>query len=86
MNPTKIAYWLNIISYFGIIALIVAYIFLTLSTEILLILLLLICILRMISSSLKANFYQKHYEKLKEDNVFYQRRVEELLNENKDKQ
>lgn len=85
MNTIKISKLLGILSYVLIIALIAYYFFYHPKTEVLLICLLLICIIRMIASGIKANFYEKHYSKLKEDNEFMQRRIDELLSSDNDK-
>jgi hypothetical protein len=84
MNKIKISKFLDILSYIGILALIGYYIFAKPTSEIILTCLLGVCIIRMISSSLKANFYQTHYTKLKEDNEFMERHIEELKNKEKE--
>ncbi|MFA6199762.1 MAG: hypothetical protein WC679_05085 [Bacteroidales bacterium] len=78
MNMIKISKLLDLLSYLGILGIIGYYIFLKPSTESLLICLLAVCMIRMIGSNLRANFYQKDYNKLKEDNEFMQRSLDEI--------
>ena len=49
--------------------------------EILVILLLLICVIRMIGANMRANYYEKNYKKIKEDNEFFERRFNEISKE-----
>lgn len=74
---------MDILSYLGIVAIIGYYIFAKPSSETLLIGLLFVSIIRMVGSNLRANYYQKHYTKLKEDNEFLQRGFNELSNKEK---
>ncbi|MDD2488996.1 MAG: hypothetical protein WC108_05020 [Bacteroidales bacterium] len=83
MNIIRISKLLDILSYLGIVAIIGYYIFSKPSSETLLIGLLLVSIIRMVGSNLRANYYQKHYNKLKEDHEFLQRGFNELSNKEK---
>ena len=69
---------MDLLSYLGIVVIIGYYIFLKPTTEILVILLLLVCVIRMIGSNMRANYYEKNYNKIKEDNEFLERRIEGL--------
>ncbi|MDD2530253.1 MAG: hypothetical protein PHN41_03395 [Bacteroidales bacterium] len=80
MNTIKVSKLLDIISYIGIIGIIGYYIFQKPSSEIILTCLLGVCILRMIGSTLKANYYQKYHKDLTQENEFLQKRIEELKN------
>lgn len=80
MNIVRISKLLDIISYLGIIGIIGFYIFQRPSTEILVILLLIISLIRMVGANLKANHYEKKYKKIKDDNEFLIRRNKELEN------
>lgn len=77
----KISKILDFLSYIGILIIIGFYIFNKPTLEVSLIMLLAVAIIRMIASVLKANFYEKGYNKLKEDNEFLQRRIDSLLKE-----
>lgn len=81
MNEIKVSKLLDILSYLGIIAIIGYYIFLKPSSEIILTCLLGVCILRMIGSTIKANYYQKFHKDLTEENEFLKSRIEELRKE-----
>ncbi|MFA7081070.1 MAG: hypothetical protein WC135_00505 [Bacteroidales bacterium] len=78
MNIIRISKLLDLLSYLGIVVIIGYYIFLKPTTEILVILLLLVCVIRMIGSNMRANYYEKNYNKIKEDNEFLERRIEGL--------
>jgi hypothetical protein len=78
MKIVKIARLLGYISYALLLALIAYWVFAHPKSQVLLICLLIICIIRMIASSLKSNYYEKDYNKLHEDNEFLNRRIEEL--------
>ncbi|MBP6429028.1 MAG: hypothetical protein KA273_01355 [Bacteroidales bacterium] len=80
MNIIRISKLLDLLSYVGIVVIIGYYIFLKPTTEILVILLLLVCIIRMIGANLRANYYEKNYKKIKEDHEFLERRFNELSN------
>ncbi|MDD2191236.1 MAG: hypothetical protein PHO12_01645 [Bacteroidales bacterium] len=81
MNIIRISKLLDLLSYVGIVAIIGYYIFAKPTTEILVILLLLICVIRMIGANMRANYYEKNYKKIKEDNEFFERRFNEISNE-----
>ncbi|HBN04187.1 MAG TPA: hypothetical protein DD434_00150 [Bacteroidales bacterium] len=81
MNAIKVSKLLDLLSYLGIIGIIGYYIFLKPSSEITLTLLLGVCILRMVGSTLKANYYQKFHKDLTEENEFLKSRIEELRKE-----
>lgn len=81
MNMVKISKLLDFLSYIGILIIIGFYIFNKPTLEVSLIMLLAVAIIRMIASVLKANFYEKGYHRLKEDNEFLQRRIDSLLKE-----
>jgi len=84
MNIIRISKLLDLLSYLGILGIIGYYIFLKPETEIMLFCLLTICIIRMIGSNLKANFYRSNYIKLKEDNEFMQRSLDEINRKEKE--
>ncbi|HHT02954.1 MAG TPA: hypothetical protein GX005_01365 [Bacteroidales bacterium] len=81
MNIIRISKLLDLLSYMGIVAIIGYYIFAKPTTEILVILLLLICVIRMIGANMRANYYEKNYKKIKEDNEFFERRFNEISKE-----
>lgn len=79
MKTVRIAKVLEIISYIGLLVIVVCYFFADFRrTDYLAFSLLGICILRMIAANLKASFYEKEYRQFKDDNEFLQRRVDEL--------
>lgn len=79
MKAVKIAKLLDILSYLGLLAVVVCYFFVKFkSLEYILFALLGVCILRMVGASLKAAYFEKEAAKLKEDNLFMQRRIDEL--------
>ncbi|MCK9163130.1 MAG: hypothetical protein WCR29_06260 [Bacteroidales bacterium] len=80
MNIIRISKLLNLLSYLGIVAIIGYYIFVKPSTETLVIMLLLVSVIRMIGANLRANYYEKNYNKIKEDHEFLTRRFNELSN------
>lgn len=84
MNIIKISNLLDLLSYLGILGIIGYYIFLKPETEIMLFCLLAICIIRMIGSNLKANFYRNNNIKLKEDNEFMQGILDEINKKEKE--
>lgn len=86
MNIIRISKLLDILSYIGIIGIIGYYIFSKPSSEILLTCLLAVCILRMIGSNLRANFHQRNYTKLKEENEFMQRHFDEIKKQEEKKE
>ena len=82
MKVLKIAKLLNALSYIGLLGVIVCYFFVKFeSIEQIAFTLLGVCILKMLSASLKANFFEKEYTKFKDDNEFMQRRIDELVKE-----
>lgn len=82
MKALKAAKILNILSYVGIIGVVVYYFFVGFKrVEDAAFALLAVCILRMLSSSVKASFYEKEYTRLKDENDFLERRVESLQNQ-----
>lgn len=81
MNIIRISKLLDLLSYMGIVAIIGYYIFAKPTTEKLVILLLLICVIRMIGANMRANYYEKNYKKIKEDNEFFERRFNEISKE-----
>lgn len=81
MNTLKVSKLLDIISYIGIIAIIGYYIFSRPSSEIILTCLLAVCILRMIGSTLKANYFQKYHKEITEENEFLKQRLKETKKE-----
>ncbi len=79
MKIVKAAKVLEFLSYVGLLATVVCYFFAGLKkVEYVALALLAVCILRMVGASLKASFFEKEYNKLKEDNEFMQRRINEL--------
>lgn len=79
MKAVKIAKLLNVLSYIGLLAVVVCYFFVKFkSLEHILFALLGVCILRMAGASVKAAYFEKENTKLKEDNLFMQRRIDEL--------
>ncbi len=79
MKVVKTAKLLEFLSYVGLLATVVYYFFVGFkSIEYVAFALLIVCILRMVGASLKASFFEKEYTKLKEDNEFMQRRINEL--------
>ena len=79
MKTVRIAKVLEIISYIGLLVIVVCYFFADFGrADYLAFSLLGICILRMIAANLKASFYEKEYRQFKDDNEFLQRRVDEL--------
>lgn len=82
MKAVKISKLLNALSYIGLFGVIVYYFFVKFErVEYMAFALLGVCILKMLSSSLKASFFEKEYTKLKDDNEFMQRRIDELVKE-----
>ena len=79
MKIVKTAKLLEFLSYVGLLAVVVYYFFVGFNrVEYVAFSLLIVCILRMVGASLKASFFEKEYTKLKEDNEFMQRRINEL--------
>lgn len=79
MKIVKTAKFLEFLSYVGLLGVVVYYFFVGFKKmEYVAFALLIVCILRMVGASLKASFFEKEYTKLKEDNEFMQRRIEEL--------
>ena len=70
MKALKAAKILNILSYVGIIGVVVYYFFVGFKRfEDAAFALLAVCILRMLSSGVKASFYEKEYTRLKDENL-----------------
>jgi len=79
MKIVKTAKFLEFLSYVGLLGVVVYYFFVSFKKmEYVAFALLIVCILRMVGASLKASFFEKEYTKLKEDNEFMQRRIDEL--------
>lgn len=84
MKAVKIAKLLDVLSYIAMLGVVIYYFFVKFEKiEYLILLLLGVCIIKMIASTLKASYYEKHYKQLEEDNEFLQRRINELTNNNK---
>ncbi len=79
MTAIKTAKVFEILSYLGLFATVVAYFFAEGFKGIPTIMaLLVICILRYVAVGIKAKHFEKEYFKLKDDNEFMQRRIDEL--------
>lgn len=72
---------MDIISYILIFAIIGFYIFKRPSLEITLMALIVLAITRMLSSNLKANYYEKFYKNLKDENEILMNKVRRLEEE-----
>lgn len=84
MKAVKIAKLLDVLSYIAMLCVVIYYFFVKFEKiEYLILSLLGVCIIKMIASTLKASYYEKHYKQLEEDNEFLQRRINELTNNNK---
>lgn len=84
MKAVKIAKLLDVFSYIAMLGVVIYYFFVKFEKiEYLILSLLGVCIIKMIASTLKASYYEKHYKQLEEDNEFLQRRINELTNNNK---
>ncbi len=86
MKAVKTAKAFEILSYIGLIATVVAYFFVNDFKGVMTIMaLLLVCVLLYVAVAIKAKYFEGEYLKLKDDNEFMQRRIEELQNEKTNK-
>lgn len=78
MKTLTIAKILDYISMIGVVVMVFIYFFLKVKFPVMAISLLLICIIKMLGSMLRANFYQKENKTLYDENENYKQTVEEL--------
>ena len=70
MKVTKTAKALDILAYLALVAVFVWYFFAKPLSQYMTLALLGICVLKLISAMLRANFFEKRYNELKEENDF----------------
>jgi hypothetical protein len=81
MKTLTIAKILDYISMLGILVMVFLYFFLKVKFPIMAIALLVICIVKMLGSMMRANFYQKDNQRLYDENENYKQAVDELKEE-----
>jgi uncharacterized membrane protein len=81
MKTLTIAKILDYISMLGILVMVFLYFFLKVKFPIMAIALLVICIVKMLGSMMRANFYQKDNQRLHDENENYKQAVDELKEE-----
>jgi hypothetical protein len=81
MKTLTITKILDYISMLGILVMVFLYFFLKVTFPVMAIALLVICIVKMLGSMMRANFYQKDNQRLHDENENYKQAVDELKEE-----